>query len=382
MKSNKTGVIVLGGHVQGYGIVRVYGENNIPSVVIDKDKHNIARHSKYCEKFFHVEYNGLITLLLDLGNDAKYKNWLLIPTDDYYVRLLSQNKNELNKYFTVTVDDWEIIDLFFNKRKSYPLAKELCIPIPNTYYPESIDDIEIISKSVDYPCIIKPSVMLDFYRYFKKKVFVCNSPSELVSNYNKALKIIKPSDILIQEIIPGPSENQYSVGIFYNKDQSYNYLVCRRKRQHPIDFGNATTFAETVNLPVLIEYAEKILKKSGFFGICEVEFKFDERDGKYKFFEINPRTWKWHLISIPAKVPFLMSIYNYLTEGSAIIQKEYSDSCWRDIITDIPIVTKLIYKRIYIKPKKKPIVNAVNNLRDMKPFIYQIITLPYLIFKR
>jgi len=28
-------VIVLAGYVQRYGIVRIYGENNIPSVVID-----------------------------------------------------------------------------------------------------------------------------------------------------------------------------------------------------------------------------------------------------------------------------------------------------------------------------------------------------------
>jgi len=95
---------VLGGHVQGYGIVRVYGENGIPSIVIDTTRYNIAKHSKYCIKFLQSSYEKLVDLLIDLGKENKYPNWLLIPTDDYYVRLVSQNKYFLSRYFTVTVD--------------------------------------------------------------------------------------------------------------------------------------------------------------------------------------------------------------------------------------------------------------------------------------
>ena len=172
-KKNKTGVIVLGGHVQGYGIVRVYGENNIPSVVIDTSKFNIAKHSKYCIKFYQSSYISLIELLLNLGKQNKFQDWLLIPTDDYYVRLLSQNKETLSQYFKVTVDDWEVIKLFFNKRNSYPLVESVGVPIPKTYYPNSLDDLKNFENEVEYPCIIKPAVMLDFYRHFKRKVFVC-----------------------------------------------------------------------------------------------------------------------------------------------------------------------------------------------------------------
>ena len=59
----KTGVIVLGGHVQGYGIVRIFGENDIPSIVIDENKMNIARHSKYCRKFFQSKYKNLLQFI-------------------------------------------------------------------------------------------------------------------------------------------------------------------------------------------------------------------------------------------------------------------------------------------------------------------------------
>ncbi len=248
----KPGVIVLGGHVQGYGIVRIYGENNIPSIVIDTTKINIARHSKYCVAFYECEYQALIELLLNFGKKEEYQNWLLIPTDDYYVRLLSQNKAELSKNFKVTVDNWSTIDFFFNKRNSYPLAESVNVPIPKTLYPNTVEEIKEIASKINYPCIIKPAIMLDFYKYFKKKVFICNNSNELERNYQQALEAVKPKEIIIQEIIPGNSEHQYSVGIFFDKDKSYNYIVGRRKRQHTINFGNATTFADSVDIPILV----------------------------------------------------------------------------------------------------------------------------------
>ena len=166
---NNPGIIVLGGHVQGYGIVRIYGENNISSIIVDSNKFNISRHSKYCKKFYQVEYRNLKEFFIQLGEKGEYKSWLLIPTDDYYVRFLSQNKTVLNHYFIVTVDDWDIINIFFNKRNSYPLAESVGVPIPKTLYPNSTDKLEKCIPNITYPCIIKPAIMLDFYRYFKRK---------------------------------------------------------------------------------------------------------------------------------------------------------------------------------------------------------------------
>lgn len=271
LDTKNIGIIVFGGHVQSYGIVRIFGENKIPSIVVDNTKQNIARHSKYCIEFFNVDYSNLIRKLIEIGITSKYKNWLLFPTDDYYVRLLSQNKKLLDEYYVVTVDEWETINLFFNKRNSYPLVQKAGVPIPKTFYPNNVDELPF--DKIDYPCIIKPAIMLDFYRYFKKKVFVCNNKQELKEYFIKATEIIKPNETLVQEIIPGGSEHQYSVGAFFDRDKMYNHLIGRRKRQHPIDFGNATTYAETVDKPLLLDYANKVLAASKFFGICEVEFK-------------------------------------------------------------------------------------------------------------
>ncbi len=379
---NKKGAIVFGGHVQGYGIIKIFGESKIPTILIDRSNKNIAKHSKYCWLFIECEDDDVISLLSSLNKYSELKGWLLFPTDDYYVRILSQNREELSNFFNVTVDDWGVIKHFFNKRFSYPLASENNIPIPETHYPNSIEDIEIISEKIEYPCIIKPAIMLDFYKYFGQKVFVCKNKMELLKNYTKALKILQPEELLIQEIIPGNCENQYSVGMFFDRDKSYNLISGRRKRQHPIDFGNATTFAETVNIPILIEYAEKILKAVNFSGICEVEFKYDSRTKEFKFFEVNPRTWKWHMISEVADIPFLLSIYHFMLYHKPIIKKEFNIVGWRDLVTDVPIILKLFFTGNLIRSRNKQVISAVFNKKDCKPFIYQLIYIFYFLVKR
>jgi D-aspartate ligase len=376
-----TGVIVLGGHVQALGILRIYGKAKIPSIIIDSTKVNIARHSKYCKDFFFSENSKILSLLLSDELIKEYKDWIIFPTNDFHVQLLSQNKKELSKHYIISADDWDKIELFYNKIKTYRFVSSLEIPIPETFYPESEKNLTNINPK--FPCIIKPAVMHSFYSQVKKKVFVCNDFDELVTNYKKALKLIPAEEIIIQNIIEGPSKNQFSACFLCINGKPNVSLVANRMRQHPIDFGNATTYAETVDIPILREYAEKILSHAKYSGLCEVEFKKDDGDGLYKFLEVNTRTWKWHYISEKSKSPFLMNYYNYLHGNQVEPVFDYKQAAFRHILTDFPTQLKLFMKGFkYAFKNRKPIINAVWSIHDIKPWLFQAIYLPILIWKR
>jgi len=181
---------------------------------------------------------------------------------------------------------------------------------------------------------------------------------------------------MIQEVIPGTSSNQYSVGIFFDKDKTYNHLIARRKRQHPLDFGNATTYAETVSIPLLLEYSAKLLEAAGYTGVCEVEFKFDARDGLYKFLEVNPRLWKWHAIAKQCQVPLLESMFSFYTQANPVQSTVFKDAAWRDIVTDLKVILELLLKRMQVSIDTKPEIQAVYNIKDIAPFIMQLLYLP------
>jgi len=348
------------------------------SIVIDYVHFNIAKYSKYCQSSYVVPYNSILSYLLNLAKDEKYYKWLIIPTDDYYVRIISKNYANLIQYFNLLTDRWEIVSVFFNKCKTYPWVDKLGIPIPKTYYPKSLEEVESLHSLIMFPCIIKPAIMKDFYNFFGSKVLVCNQYDELKNKYQKAIRQIKAEELMIQEIVPGSSENQYSVGLFSVEGKIYNYIVARRKRQHPPLFGNATTYAETVNIPILLQYAIQIIDEIKFTGVCEIEFKYDKRSNEYKFLEVNPRFWKWHLITQVAGVPLLKSVISYYYTGKAIESKECNKASWQDIITDIPTILNYKSKGLYVKPQKYRRINAVANLKDPKPFFMQLLHLPYL----
>jgi predicted ATP-grasp superfamily ATP-dependent carboligase len=375
----KSGVIVLGGHIQGLNIVRIYGKMKIDVILIDKDSLNLAKHSKYCKEFYRSR--DFLKTLLDFKSQNRYKRWLIIPTNDLQLKVLSQNRDILDSHFIVSTDRWEVVKNFYNKINTYKIAKRLSIPIPWTLFPLDIKDLK--REDIKYPCIIKPAVMHTFYSKFKKKVFVCSNFDELISNYKEALKVIPKSEIIIQEIISGDSTNQYSACFFYNRSRSYIYLIARRTRQHPPDFGNATTFAETVNIDILKDLGEKILKEVGYFGLCEVEFKYDSKTKEYKLLEINPRTWKWHSIANRAKTPFLLSIYEKMVNGKDLIVDEFKRAYFKHILLDtIMLILNRDYRKSYIKPPKGLVQYAVFDRDDIFPFIWELIYFPYNVIKR
>ncbi|MFW5879255.1 MAG: hypothetical protein ACOCUV_00365 [bacterium] len=375
------GVLVIGGHVQGLGIIRTFGKNGIPCYLLDSNTINIAKHSKYCTKFIKYDLNEDFTkFIIELKETYDLKNWLIVPTDDYYVKLLSQNKDLLESHYKLSVDNWETIEKCYNKKITYKIIQEINIDMPKTYFPNNIEDLKQLK--LDYPCIIKPAIMHNLYDKTRKKVFVCTGKDELYSNYKKILSYIPPEEVIIQEIIPGDSDNQYSACFFYNKTQPLVSLVARRKRQYPIDFGSCTTFAETITDRSLLSKADSILKEINYWGLCEVEFKRDENDGKYKFLEINPRTWKWHYISNKSDSPFLMSMYNMIYFDQEVIKNEWEEASWKDLITDTAVSMKIILKGKSLKSNNKNKQYAVFDMDDLKPFFYELVYTPYLFMTR
>lgn len=374
--SGGKGVIVLGGHVQAYGIMRVFGELGIDAVIIDSKEYNISRHSKYCKEFYLVSYRHTIKLLLGFVAKGKYKNWVIYPTDDYYVRILSESKAALSGHFTVAVDDWDTVEKFYDKRLSYPIAESVGVPIPKTHYIFTIQSASEWADNVKYPCIIKPAIMKDFYDKLKVKAILCNNEDELIKGLERATQVVAIDNLMVQELIPGLFGSQFSVGVLFDGTQALNYIIAKRKRQHPLLFGNATTYAETVNVPELLDYTVKILSKAGYKGICEVEFKYDHRDGQYKFLEVNPRLWKWHLLAQKSHVPILESSYRYLVEGSFKATEGFESAAWIDIVTDLKARFDLLRKGIKYTDKEKNVVAAVYNKHDIVPFLMQLAYLP------
>ena len=385
----QVGVVIIGGQFQGLGLLRSLGRQNVPTYLLDEEP-CIARFSRYTDRYSKCpdvrEESLFLEFMIDLALKENLKGWIVYPNDDETVRLLAKHKEKLEEYYRIATPPWDIVKFAYDKMLTYKLAKKCGIAIPNTYYPTSIEELEQLD--IEFPAIIKPSIKMPFYKRTKKKAILIKNRRELVREYTKATMLIDSSQtIMLQELIPGGAQNLFSVGSLSKNGELLVKVTVQRPRQHPMDFGHSTTFTQTVHIPELEEMAKTILEAMGYYGLSEVEFMFDPKDGKYKLLEINARAWGWHTIAIAAGLDM-----PYLSYLDILGEKVKQGGCangvkWLHMVTDIPIVLMELLKgkmrfAEYLDSLKGRKQFAVFSLEDPIPFIAELVMLPYLFKKK
>ena len=167
-----------------------------------------------------------------------------------------------------------------------------------------------------------------------------NSADELRNEYLTMASIIDPAEIIVQEFISGGGKNLYSYAALFDGEKIIAGMVANRLRQHPREFGHATTFAVSVDIPELKDLAERLLQEIGFCGIAEIEFMKDERDAVYKFIEINGRLWGWHTLAKAAGVNLPLLLYQHSNGQTLRPALAKTGIKWVRLITDVPTCVK------------------------------------------
>lgn len=379
--------IIIGGHFQGLGAIRALGEKNVPVVLMDSEP-NIGRFSRYVSQYIKspkiTAHDTFLAFLIDVALKRNLKGAVIYPINDETVEFLSKNHETLSQYYTLWTPAWQNVEPLFHKGIGYKLAEHMGIPIPITAYPRGLEDVK--NYNGPYPALIKPAVMRRFFTQTGKKVFSACNREELIDAYQRALEFIPADEILIQEKIPDVAENLYSFCPLFDGEKVLARIIAKRLRQHPMDFGQASTFAETVQMPELEVLGARYLHEVGYSGLGEVEFIRDPRDGTFKFLEVNPRIWGWHTLAVAAGVnlPYLTYLWSI---GKTTAQEGYGQARWMRLLTDVAVgITETVKGRwtfrSYLNSIRGPKAYAVWSLNDPLPFFGELLLLPYLMIKR
>ncbi|HXX33431.1 MAG TPA: ATP-grasp domain-containing protein [Thermodesulfobacteriota bacterium] len=388
MNNNKPGAVITGGDFQGLGALRSLAQKDIPIILLDGD-HCIGRYSRFKKKFIKSpslsKTETYFDFLIGLAKKEKIHGWVIFPNSDEAVYVLAKYKEALKDYYRIPTPDWEVTQYVYNKENTYRAAEKYGIPIPKTFYPKSLS--ELLELNLWYPLVIKPAIRDHFYNKTKIKAFRVNNQKELTKIYQWVCSIIDPSEVLVQDFIPGGPKNLYSFCPLFKDGKVVASITARRARQHPMDFGHASTYVELVHIPEMQTIAEKFLRLINYYGIAEVEFMMDPRDGKYKLLEVNPRVWGWHTLAIYAGVNFPYLLYQDMTGQPLEVPPPSDGLKWVRLSTDIPTVFWEIVKgnmkiRDYVASMKGKKKEAVFSLHDPLPFIAEIMMIPYLWMKR
>jgi D-aspartate ligase len=382
------GAVIIGGDYQGLSIVRSLGGHGFPVYVIDNE-FSIAPFSRYTTRSLRMEglddENATVEGLLKIGEQYNLKGWVLYPTRDEHVAAISRHRDRLGQIFRVPTPCWENVRWAWDKRLTYQRAHELGIPAPRTFYPKSLADL----KKIDFPApyAIKPAIKENFIYATRAKAWRANTKEELFSLCEKASGIISIDEVMVQELISGGGQHQVSYCAFFRNQAAVGKMMVCRKRQHPLEFGRASTFVETIDMPALEETSERFLRSINYYGLVEVEYKFDAADQRYKLLDVNARTWGYHSLGARASVDF-----SYMLQADQVgLPVTPSTSppgmSWVRMTTDVPTAIMGCWKGEiklgnYLRSIMRCNVDAVFSARDPLPGLAEVCLVPYLMLKR
>lgn len=384
---DRSGVIIIEGHVQGLANTRALGEKGIPVLVVDTGN-CIARYSKYCRKFYRCpQYDTpeFIQFLIEVAKRERINGWLLLPSNDHAVYNISKNEKLLKSRYNLITPGIDIVERIYNKKELIIAAMNCLVPVPLSWFHEA--SIEEIYDKVTYPCLIKGKNGLSFYRSTRRKAFQCNSKSELSSTVNEILQYMPLDSFFIQELIPFNKNKTISFAAFALYGKILTYWAGIKLREHPIHFGTST-YSKSVDGTDLLPLASNLLSELNYTGICEIEFLKDPRDGKYKLIEVNARTWLWTDLARICGVDFVIYAYNYVNSIENKYETEYKTGKeWMHYLIDFPFsilgLIKGEYKirEIVLSYVRLPLP-AVFKISDILPSISEILLIPHMLKHR
>ncbi len=384
----RPGAVVIGGDYQGLGIVRSVGQAGYPVFVID-DERSIARYSRYATRAIRVkslrDEQAAIDALLELGSRHKLDGWVLFPTREETVAALSRNRELLSERYRVPTPDWNKVAAAWDKRNTYRLGEELGIPVPRTWYPANVEEVRAITG--DGPFAIKPAIKEHFVYATKDKAWRADNLDQLEELFLRARALTGQGEVMVQELIPGDGRCQFAYCALFKDGSSVGSMVARRRRQHPPEFGRASTYVETIELPVLEELSTRFLRAIDYYGLVELEYKLDERDGLYKLLDVNARTWGYHTLGRKAGVDFPAMLMADQFGHEVPVQRARVGVRWIRLATDLPtaIVDAFAGRldlRSYVRSLRQADEEAVFSREDPLPGLAELALIPYLAFKR
>lgn len=384
----EVGAIVVGGDHPGLGVARSLGRRGIPVYVLE-DQKSVSHFSKYATKVIRVkdirDENATVESVLDVGNRYGLRGWVLFPTRDETVAGFARHRDRLAEYFRVTTPPWDSVQWAWDKNKTYKLAAQLGIPVPGTYNVSHASELEALFPRL--PLALKPAIKENFFYATGAKAWRANTPAELVALFQRAEAQIPAEEVMIQEIIPGDGDTQYSYCAFVARGKPHSTLIARRCRQHPREFGRAATYVETTELPVIEELSERFLAAICYNGLVEIEYKYDSRDQQYKLLDVNARAWGFHSIGLAAGIDFCHLLYADQVGDLPAGARAASGVGWLRLVTDVPTAFSQMMGghlsvATYVRSLRNTRVESVFAKEDPLPSLGEFALLPYLIAKK
>ena len=289
--------VILGGDINTYSVARAfYEEYQIKTTVMGKYPSGPSYGSRIVDYIPNEAIDQEETFLNQINEFAEaqpQKKIIVLGAGDNYINMITKYRNQLAENIIAPFISHELMDNLQRKDYFYNLCDEVGVDYPETVIvtPKTGLDFEV---PFSYPVILKSSESIHYWDYpfpEQEKVFTMNNREELDEMITKIYEAGYPENLIIQDMIPGNDEHMY-VLTSYSDQKGKVTMMCLGhvllEEHTPLGKGNHAVIITDYN-EELINQAKDFLEKINYVGYSNFDIKYDTRDGKYKFFEINTR---------------------------------------------------------------------------------------------
>ena len=241
--------VLLGSDINVYGMARSFHEAyGYKSVAVGKGILPACTHSHIVEVLKVEprleEDDVFVRTLTEFAKNFSGQRLLLVPCGDNYIKMLVRNQTKLRGIYEFECISEELLMRLSIKESFYQVCEEHGFSFPKTTT-GTYENHKNLELPFDFPVIIKPSNSVAYWNCkfpHKKKVFVANTREEFDAILDAIYGSSYKDHLILQEFIPGD-------------DSKMRVMNCY----------------------------------CGYVGFANFDMKYDERDGKYKLFEMNLR---------------------------------------------------------------------------------------------
>lgn len=316
------------------------------------------------------EQETFLKLVNDFATAHKEETILLVGCGDSYVQLMSENKGDFPDNVIAPYINIDLMNDLIHKEKFYAMCEQIGVDYPDTFVHKKEMGTEVTLPFAG-PFILKPANGIEYWRHpyaTQKKVYKVDTIEEVKSVLNDIYNSGYDDSVIIQNFIPGDDTYMRVLTNYSDKEGKVKMMCLGHvllEEHTPHGIGNHAVIITQHNQELEEKY-KKLLEDINYVGFSNFDIKYDQRDGKYKVFEINTRQGRsnYYVTGAGANVAKYL-VDDYILDKPLEFKSVDVESMW----TVVP--EKVAFD--FIKPQeyKEQMKRLINEGKCVNPLLYK-----------
>ncbi|MEO6018922.1 MAG: hypothetical protein ABIP45_01580 [Knoellia sp.] len=295
--------VIVGAHVGGYSLVRAFHEAyGVKSLVVTGATSWVVDNSAILEIVHCSDAHDPEVLAATLhGADfaALSQPKILLATSDSLVDVISLMRDQLDESWKVPYVGAGPLEIATRKHTFAEVAEKAGVSIPAT----TILDMDTEASGTayaemvpaqGYPMILKPTAPRAWNTVTfegQAKVHEVASADELRDLLDRIHGSGYRAKLILQDMIPGDDTGMRILTCYCDKNSQVRFASYGRTliEEHSPGLLGVPAAILTGQNRAIVDEAVRLLAELTWVGYANFDLKYDPRDGKSKFFELNPR---------------------------------------------------------------------------------------------